>query len=266
MFNILISAFTNTIEQICLLFAPTLALAFAMNYVSGRLETHARSLLGSRRYMVLFGWLGTSVHELSHAAMCIVFRHRIEKIQLFNLDPHSARAGYVTHRYNPNSTYQKTGNLFIGVAPVFLGAFIIYLFAKALMPEILPQTHGILTASQDLPLVFLNALFSLLFEVFHLSNYVRWEFYVFLYILFCVGSSMKLSKADLRGAKNGLVALIVFIVTINLIINLIASFCGDLLAGYMSLITSQGFFIHNILITVTLMNVFLIALFMIFRK
>lgn len=107
MIRILLSSFFHTAIEICILVLPGIILGLAVNYVSDRLEFRARRAIGERPYTLLFRWLGTSVYELSHALMCVVFRHRIEKIKLFSLDPKTRRVGYVAHKYKVHSIYHK---------------------------------------------------------------------------------------------------------------------------------------------------------------
>lgn len=82
---------------------------------------------------ILFSFIGTPVHELSHAFMCILFRHKITDMRLLILDPNSQCAGYVMHQYNKNSIYQNIGNFFIGTAPVFCGFMILSFIYKTFM-------------------------------------------------------------------------------------------------------------------------------------
>ncbi len=70
----------------------------------------------TRAVYTLLSFFGTVLHELSHAIMCVIFRHKIEKIVLFTLKDQKAR-GYVNHQYNPRSMYQCLGCFMIATAP-----------------------------------------------------------------------------------------------------------------------------------------------------
>ncbi len=73
------------------------------------------------RGMLLTGWLGVPVHELSHLVMAILFRHRILAWKLFDPDPVSGTLGYVRHAYRKQSPWQNLGNFLIAVAPFVSG-------------------------------------------------------------------------------------------------------------------------------------------------
>lgn len=80
-----------------------------------------------------FSIIGTPIHELSHAIMCIFFRHTIVDVKLLNLDTNSNIAGYVYHKYDNNNLYQKIGNFFIGIAPIYIGFAILCIIYIHLM-------------------------------------------------------------------------------------------------------------------------------------
>ncbi len=230
-----------------------------MNTVSERLQLFACRLLGVKLYMTLFGWFGASVHEISHALMCIIFRHKIEKIQFFTLNTDTGRAGYVSHRYNPESFYQKIGNLFIGIAPVFSGSVIIFFSAQFLLPEILDQTPDLRNWSNDIFSGISNTFVSLISILFDFKNYTQWKFYLFVYILFCIGSSMKLSRSDLRGAWIGFVALVSLLLLVNISLNFISPEWSTTLSEHMTFIMQQGFLIYNMILFVIIMNILILG-------
>jgi len=176
------------------------------------------------------------------------------------------RAGYVSHAYNPGSIYQKTGNLFIGIAPVIVGSIVIYVAAVLLMPDILPPFSDIANAFSNVTAVFLSSIGSFASELLDLNNYRRFEYWVFLYVLFCVGSSMKLSKADLRGAHSGFISLVGLIFTINIITRGISSSLGNTFLECCFSLIGKSFFIFNIMIVVLLMNLLLIGSLLYFAK
>ena len=204
-----------------LLLVPGLVLAYLMNVVAGRVEHLAYQLMGRRIFLFIFGWLGTMIHELGHAVMCLVFGHRIKEMVLFDPSKAHQHLGYVQHSYNPRNPYHLIGNFFIGIGPIVFGVIVIYAAGWLLLSEhflasfqAISYDHRVLTnldAFYRLGQQLLAALerFSALFVTS--ENLGRWQFYLFLYILFSVGSSIKLSKADIRGAFSGLLALIVLL-------------------------------------------------------
>ena len=68
-------------------------------------------LLGGGRFVCyLTGLVGTPIHELSHALMCLLFGHRIVEMRLFRVDGKSGTLGYVSHSYRKSNLYQVLGN------------------------------------------------------------------------------------------------------------------------------------------------------------
>ena len=65
--------------------------------------------------------IGTPIHELGHAVMCVLFGHRITAMSLWQPFSNDGNLGYVTHAYRRKNLYHILGNLFIGVGPIFSG-------------------------------------------------------------------------------------------------------------------------------------------------
>ena len=84
----------------------------ALTVLVKRINSHGHTRIA----YTLISFFGTVLHELSHAIMCVIFRHKIEKIVLFTLKDKSAR-GYVNHQYNSRSIYQCLGCFMIAIAP-----------------------------------------------------------------------------------------------------------------------------------------------------
>jgi hypothetical protein len=197
-----------------------------VGFILGFLERQANG-----RVIQLFGmngiygtaWLGTPIHELSHAAMCLIFRHRVTEIKLLQAVDSRGTMGYVRHAYNPSSFYQRIGNLFIGIAPLIGGSLVIATAAKLMLPNVSTTFSGYVSGAPrlfsffDLPSwVALNkAVFAVFRSLFAAENLTNPYFWLFLVIALCVSSRMSLSREDIRGAWSGAGALLVFLLLVN---------------------------------------------------
>ena len=203
----IISTFTITGMQLLVIFGPILLIAAAMHFFSGIIEGKLCKLLGLKLYLILFGWLGTCVHESGHALFCVIFRHKINEMKFFKPDLDSGTLGYVNHSYNHKSLYQNLGNFFIGIGPIILGSIVIYTATCLFLGEMIKGSHGGGSA-------FENAV-SLLSKLFHFSNLTNWKFYLFLYVSLSVGGAINLSIPDLKGAAKGFIVVIIILLLVN---------------------------------------------------
>ena len=167
-------------------------------------------------------WIGTPIHELGHALMCLIFRHRITDMRLFILNPTDNTLGYVKHSYNKQSIYQNIGNFFIGIAPIFSGVGAILLSLHYLLPssyKVLSTALNSEMSMQSLNTALLEKLLfanlNLLKSIFTLTNLINPYFWLFLIIVMGISSHMALSTKDIKGAAGGLITLfaIIFFMT-----------------------------------------------------
>src|SRR3989304_5001472 len=100
-----------TFSQMASLFAGVFIFGLLINFFSQLTFKSLERAFGSGgTYFV--AWLGTPIHELGHALFCLIFRHRIVKIEFFKPDPVSGTLGYVVHKWNRHNLWQVLGNFF----------------------------------------------------------------------------------------------------------------------------------------------------------
>jgi len=196
-------------EQLLVL-ASHLTLFFVLIFILFVLQRSV-FLLSTRlfdgRIIYLSAWIGTPIHELSHAFFCFLFGHKIQKIVLFNPDQRGT-LGYVTHSYNNRNLWQIMGNFFIGIAPLFGGLLALYLLTYILLDnaaslfQLLNSVFSVKTTG-----TFFSQLFVITtnFTDFIKQAYFTSPVKLLIWCYCCAAVSLHLSpsKEDLKGAWFG---------------------------------------------------------------
>ncbi len=181
---------------------PVFALALT-SATSSFAERNLLLLMGPRVYLATFGWLGTAVHELGHAAMCVVFRHRVTELRLFDPTLKTGAIGYVEHEWDRGSLYQKIGNFFIGAAPLLLGAALLS-GAGWLLLDGTDRAAGTWSSSGSLAISVFHEAVDVFESLTKSDRLADWRTWLFVYLAVAIGASMNLSRADLEGSLHGL--------------------------------------------------------------
>jgi len=218
--------------QLFILFGPLLVLSFLMNYIANMSERLSYNVFGRTMYLYVFGWLGTSVHELGHALFAVLFAHKINDIVLFSPNAEGSSLGHVNHSYDKKSIYQNIGNFFIGIGPIILGSMTLFLFTYLLYQFNITTLS--VTINTD---IFLNfeSVKIMLIQLWHSVNqYLQfvlfghqstwWRITLLVYCLYAIGSSITLSPADLKSALKGFVFFVIVLTLFNLLTIWIGNF------------------------------------------
>ncbi len=198
---------------------------------------------GNRVVCYATGIIGTPIHELSHALLCLVFFHKITEIRLFQIDERTGVLGYVNHSYNRKNIYQVAGNYFIGIAPIVCGSAVLYLLMMLLLPDAFQaaQTNFdtiLLVVNSQRYSYILSALYEMVIGIYKgifSQSFADWRLWVFLIICFCIALHMNLSGADIKGSLTALPIMIVLIAVFNLIFGY-----TDMYGSYLGVVTSAG--------------------------
>lgn len=180
-----------------LLALPLLASAL-ISCITAEANVRLMNRFGERAPM-LFGWFGVIVHELSHALMAIIFRHKIDRLKILQ-NPFKAgndgRMGYVSHAWNPNSHYQQAGNFFIGLAPIFGISVMMWFLTWLLWPT-------------------LFHVLSLHWLVF--AGVSWWRILLWLYLCANLILGLNLSRADWQNTRSGLILYAIFLLLVGIV-------------------------------------------------
>lgn len=207
------------------------------------------------------GFIGTPIHELSHAAMCVVFMHRIDEMKLFQIGD-DGTLGYVKHSYDEKNIYQKIGNYFISVAPVVLGGAVLLLAMSLLAPDMYKefseyiedfaylQSTGVGSEWLAYALVVLRGTF-----VAIISGIGNPETLWFLFIILalCIAIHMNLSGQDIKVSLSALPMLIGVLAVVNFALGFILP---KVYAGFVSVMCTLGGYLSGMLMISLILSVF----------
>jgi hypothetical protein len=189
-----------------------------IGFLLGVMEKKSNSFLISafgKRGILLTAWIGTPIHEIGHLLQCIIWRHKVKKIKLLQIDSPDGVLGYVQHAYNPKSIYQQIGNFFIGIGPIISGIGSLILAMYFLVPDAFATFASQVQHKQVLESMDSNVLASvgeavlvLSKSLFTFENLSELAFWIFLLFAISVSSHIALSKADIQNSLHGV--LIIF--------------------------------------------------------
>lgn len=214
------------VSGILMQIACTVGIIFLFGFVISLLRKLFCAVTGyaGPRILLATGIIGTPIHELSHAIMCIIFGHRIRKIKLYDPDAENGSLGYVDHSYNRRNIYHQIGNFFIGTAPILLGGGFILLLMYLLIPStffsVTRSALGI-TVGSTLPIgeffgFFFGAVWSIICSLGGIKGWI------FLLLAILIASHMELSGADIKGGLLGLLFLLIVYIPIAVVIGLVS--------------------------------------------
>lgn len=215
--NLLIKTGAETVYLTGVIIIAGLILEFLRN---NSIRNFQRSF-GMNAVMIT-GFIGVPVHELSHAAVALLFRHKITELKLLQRPDRNGVLGYVNHSYNPRSIYQQIGNFFIGIAPMFGGTISIIALMKIVLPEIYDKFIDILIKNLSAGFFSIKTVEGMLISykgllksIFTLRNLENPYFYLFLFVAVSIASHISLSIDDIRGASRGLAVIFIVLFVFN---------------------------------------------------
>ena len=235
-------------EQVILLTATQLALTVGVFFVYGNIVHNLQKKILTLYFtkvgwkgILLTAWIGTPVHELSHAIMAWTFGHRVNKIKLFEPDFETMQLGYVSHSHKKLNPIHKLGLFFIGGAPLIFGPLVILVLLFWLQPEI----YNMLKTQQF---------------YFHPAFLFDPLFYLFFYLAFSISSHISPSKKDIRQMKKGFTMMVVFLFILSMIF---VSTNITYIVAYNHITTALlGFgFVYGVTILILLLHLFLLHMF-----
>ena len=208
-------------------------------------------------------FIGTPVHELSHALMCVIFGHKIIDIKLFNIG-NDGTLGYVSHSYNKRNIFQCAGNFFIGVAPITVISALMYGLACLLIPQFTEKAAVLATGSfEDMP-GRIEYMWQVIIAFF--SAATTWQWWVFVLAGMFLALHMNLSGADIKSAAKGLVIVLALLLAADIIIGLVSLAALESFTAWMSGAGSVMFCFLLLALTISLLAVAFSFIFKLLRK
>ena len=211
--------FITLAQTVALQLVGILGIFFLLGFVLAKLQKAShRHYTDSIDWkgILLTAWLGTPVHEVGHIFFAKLFRHKITEVSLFDPNESTGGLGHVGHTYSRNSLYQRIGNFFIGAAPMIFGAIVLVIMLYFLVPNG-KEVFAPLNIEQESPLIAAKSIVASFMSLLTLENLRSWEFWVFVYMSFCISAHMAPSRQDQKGMWKGFTWMVVVLIILNVI-------------------------------------------------
>lgn len=202
--------FTNFIYQ--LVFTVGVIVVFGLIIALCRKAFYKIVGDNATKILLATGVVGTPIHELSHALMCVVFGHKITEIKLYQPNSTDGTLGYVNHTYNPKNLYHQIGNFFIGIAPILCGSGLLILLMFLMVNDVFTDVMAEIQFVELLSTNFweastyagyLQLFWDIVTDIFEFTNMGNVLWWLFMILALMISSHMELSTADIKGGFKG---------------------------------------------------------------
>lgn len=251
--------FNNVLFQVVMF----IVFIYAFGYVISLINKLFYKVTGNGMAVcVATGLIGTPIHELSHAVMCLLFGHKIEEMRLFEPDLDTGVLGYVNHSYNKRNLFQVLGNYFIGVAPIVVGSCFLFLMLYLLIPSTYSELLVAMTDLAYMQVDFNLNMFVFGFDVvltsietFFAIEVFDFKVVIFFVVCLCIALHMNLSSADIKGSLGAIPLFILLLIIANTVLYFIG---GSTYLAFLDVVSIASAYLVAVL---SLSLVFSIAIF-----
>ena len=188
--------------------------------------------------------IGTPVHEMGHALMCLLFGHKITDMALWQPASRDGNLGYVSHAYHPRNLYHILGNLFIGIGPIFSGLGVLAMALWVGFPDTFASyasTASSMAAAGEggMPLLLegLKILPRMVGEIGH-SAVPVWGQIIALLVIFSVAQHISLSPADIKGALTAIPLYLAILLILTAVCGLLGQNAVDTVSAALALFSA----------------------------
>lgn len=195
---------------------------------------------------------GVIIHELSHYLVCKLFFIKVTEVRLFIFDPTSQTLGYVNSSYQTSSLFQRIGETFSGIAPLFgITGVVVGLYWK-MFPKGVHQIHQVMQSDQPAMQQYKLVISQIIHSILDQGGIGI----VFIAIVLVLMTGFALSPADLSTATTGLIPLAVLITAIVVVslyapvivhLSMLIGMFISLVSATLIVFTSVGAFIINLI-------------------
>jgi hypothetical protein len=245
----LLNVIILSVTEIVYLLGILIVVGFLLGWIESVSNGWAYRAFGKSGIM-LTACIGTPIHEVGHALMCLIFRHKIISIKLFDINPNNSTLGYVNHSFNKYNIYQISGNFFISLGPIFSGTAAILFFMYMLEPNTFKALQKYVVSAPV--------------DSNNIVDFIKWSgcsimivytgivssgstsspsFWLFLVLAICTSSHIALSKVDINNAISGLVVTLLVVV----LFNIGASLCGIETLKYVLAVAKYNIYLISVL-------------------
>lgn len=225
-------------------------------------------MLGGRwgyRVVLATSIVGTPIHELGHALMCLLFGHRITAMKLWQPRSKDGTLGFVTHTYNRRNPYHILGNLFIGIGPIFSGMGVLILAVWLGFPESFRSFAATaLNAAEEgniwtLLLEGITLLPRMVTELFRGETAPLWLSILSILLILAVSQHISLSMDDIKGALRAIPLYLLLVLILTVVCGLLGQGAMDTVMGGLALFSGYMTALFSLALAASLVQILLAA-------